>query len=89
MKPERWKQIDKLLSEALEMDLDKRAAFLDEACAGNEALRNNSIIFIPIRVSKICCAASVCQLRFFKRRDREVSGDQREIEKMREEYQAL
>src|SRR5262245_48628661 len=39
MKPERWKEIDKLLSAALELDPDKRIAFLDKAFAGDEALR--------------------------------------------------
>jgi len=39
MKPERWQQIDKLLEEALERDASDRAAFLDQACAGDEALR--------------------------------------------------
>lgn len=39
MKPERWKQIDELLSAALEIDLGKRAPFLEEACAGDEDLR--------------------------------------------------
>ena len=39
MKPERWQQIDKLLEEALERDASDRAAFLDQACAGDGALR--------------------------------------------------
>ena len=39
MNPERWKQIDELLDVALELEPDKRAAFLDDACAGNEILR--------------------------------------------------
>src|SRR5215475_7766131 len=39
MKRERWKQIDLLLDAALELPPDKRAAFLDEACAGDEELR--------------------------------------------------
>ncbi len=38
MTPERWQQIDKLLEEALELEASKRAAFLDQACAGDEAL---------------------------------------------------
>ena len=41
MKPERWHQIDRLLEEALERDASDRAAFLDRACAGDEALRRN------------------------------------------------
>src|SRR5262245_44574849 len=39
MKQERWRQIDELLDAALERDPKERAAFLDEACAGDEALR--------------------------------------------------
>lgn len=39
IKPERWNQVDRLLDVALELSLEKRAAFLDEACAGDEELR--------------------------------------------------
>ena len=39
MNPERWKQIDELLSSALDLDPDKRTAFLDTACVGDEELR--------------------------------------------------
>ncbi|HSE39719.1 MAG TPA: serine/threonine-protein kinase, partial [Acidobacteriota bacterium] len=39
MNPERWKQVDKVLSAALDLDTDKRAAYLNEVCAGDEALR--------------------------------------------------
>jgi serine/threonine protein kinase/Tfp pilus assembly protein PilF len=39
MKPERWNQIERLLDAALELPPDKRAAFLDEACAGDAELR--------------------------------------------------
>src|SRR5262245_38329065 len=39
MKPERWQHIDKLLGEALELEAGQRAAFLDQACAGDEELR--------------------------------------------------
>jgi serine/threonine protein kinase len=39
MNPERWKQIDELLSAVLDLDFEKRAAFLDEACVGDEQLR--------------------------------------------------
>jgi Tol biopolymer transport system component len=39
MEPERWQQIDKLLGEALELEVSRRAAFLDQACAGDEELR--------------------------------------------------
>jgi eukaryotic-like serine/threonine-protein kinase len=39
MTPERWQQIDKVLQAALERSEDQRPGFLDEACAGDEALR--------------------------------------------------
>ena len=40
MKPERWRQIDALLGEALELESSRRDDFLNEACAGDEELRN-------------------------------------------------
>ena len=40
MTPERWKQIDDWAQDALERGGDQRASFLDEACAGDEALRH-------------------------------------------------
>ncbi|HJS24200.1 MAG TPA: protein kinase [Pyrinomonadaceae bacterium] len=39
MTPERWQQIKALLDSALERDLHEQTAFLDEACAGDTALR--------------------------------------------------
>jgi tetratricopeptide (TPR) repeat protein/predicted Ser/Thr protein kinase len=39
MKPERWQQIERLYHTALEWEPGARAAFLDGACAGDEALR--------------------------------------------------
>ncbi|HKQ76943.1 MAG TPA: protein kinase [Blastocatellia bacterium] len=39
MTPERWKQIDQLLQEALEREPPDRAAFLAEACDGDDELR--------------------------------------------------
>src|SRR5262245_11717017 len=39
MKPERWKQIERLYHAALERESDKRAAFLAEACPGDSDLR--------------------------------------------------
>ena len=39
MEPERWQEIDQLLEAALEQEESQRAAFLEEACAGDETLR--------------------------------------------------
>jgi len=39
MQPERWQQTDKLLEAALDLRPEERAAFLIEACAGDESLR--------------------------------------------------
>jgi hypothetical protein len=39
MNPDRWRQIEELYQAALERDAIERAAFLDEACAGDEELR--------------------------------------------------
>ena len=39
MTPERWRQIERLLQEALERDPDERAGFLERACAGDPSLR--------------------------------------------------
>ncbi len=41
MKPERWRQMEEVYHAALERDADERASFLDEACAGDEALRRD------------------------------------------------
>src|SRR5258705_2934390 len=40
MKPEHWQQIDKLFDAALEREPEERVAFLDEACAGDDVMRN-------------------------------------------------
>ena len=39
MTPERWKQIEKIYHAALEVEPKERSAFLDQACAGDAALR--------------------------------------------------
>jgi len=35
----RWEQVEKICQEALELEESRRAAFLEEACAGDEELR--------------------------------------------------
>ncbi len=39
MKPERWRQVDQLFQSAFERAPDKRAAFISEACGGDDSLR--------------------------------------------------
>jgi hypothetical protein len=39
MKPARWKEVERLYNAAMECEPDRRAAFLDENCAGDKALR--------------------------------------------------
>jgi hypothetical protein len=39
MKPERWQEIERLYDAALELASGERAAFLEKACVGDEALR--------------------------------------------------
>ena len=39
MKAERWQQVERLYHDSLERDAHERAAFLAEACAGDEGLR--------------------------------------------------
>ena len=37
--PERWREIERLYHATLEREQGQRAAFLEEACAGDESLR--------------------------------------------------
>ncbi len=46
MEPERWRQIEQLYYAALEREPAERAAFLAEACAGDESLRREVVSFI-------------------------------------------
>jgi len=39
MTPDRWQKVSRLCREVLERTVSERAAFLDDACAGNEVLR--------------------------------------------------
>jgi len=39
MTPERWQQIEKLYHSALELDESRRKAFLDQACSGDQEVR--------------------------------------------------
>jgi serine/threonine-protein kinase len=46
MTPERWQEIEAVLQEALDRPPLERASFLDDACAGDEELKEeaNSLI---------------------------------------------
>jgi eukaryotic-like serine/threonine-protein kinase len=39
--PERWRQVDRILEEALDLPPEQRTRFIDQACDGNEALRRD------------------------------------------------
>jgi serine/threonine protein kinase len=39
MEPERWRQIEEIFQSALQVEEDQRAAFIGQACAGDEGLR--------------------------------------------------
>ena len=41
MQPERWQQIDQLFHLALEQEPGRRAVFLSQACAGDDALQSD------------------------------------------------
>lgn len=43
MSPTQWKKIDELLDTALDLPPERHAAFLDEACAGDEELRRELV----------------------------------------------
>jgi hypothetical protein len=40
MQPDRWERIQQLCQDVEELNPDDRAAFLDQACAGEESLRS-------------------------------------------------
>jgi serine/threonine protein kinase/dipeptidyl aminopeptidase/acylaminoacyl peptidase len=42
MNPERWQQIKRLYNSALELEPDRRQAFLQQACSGDESLRKET-----------------------------------------------
>ncbi|MFN2514467.1 MAG: protein kinase, partial [Pyrinomonadaceae bacterium] len=44
--PERWQQINELYHEALELDANRQATFLNQACAGDAELRDEVVSLI-------------------------------------------
>ena len=57
MSPERWRQIDGIFRSALEVPADERAAFIERACGGDEALE--ALAKVDERKSR------VVELRYF------------------------
>ena len=43
MTPERWAMVERLYHAALERDASERDRFVEEACAGNDALRREVV----------------------------------------------
>ena len=39
MRPERWQQIEELYHSCLKLEVSQRAAFVEDACQGDESLR--------------------------------------------------
>ncbi len=57
MDPERWQRVEQLCHAALEREESQRAAFLQEACAGDEALRHaKGIVHRDIKPANIFIA---------------------------------
>ena len=53
MRPERWQQIERLHHAALARDERDRAVYLREACAGDDALRQETVTWLR-HVAAIC-----------------------------------
>ena len=58
MTPERWDQVGKLYHDALELEPEQRAVFLDQACAGDASLRREveSLLAVETRVGDFIAA---------------------------------
>jgi len=48
MEPQRWHRVDRILQGALALNADERSAFVDSACEGDEALRNEVISLLSV-----------------------------------------
>jgi eukaryotic-like serine/threonine-protein kinase len=76
--PERWHEIDRIFAAALEREPATRAAFLDEACAGDEQLRKEveSLLAHDLQESLIGGQAVEEASRLLARgKTRELTGD--------------
>ncbi|MBL8186803.1 MAG: serine/threonine protein kinase, partial [Acidobacteria bacterium] len=58
MTPERWDQVGKLYHDALELEPEQRAVFLDQACAGDASLRREveSLLAVETQVGDFIAA---------------------------------
>jgi serine/threonine-protein kinase len=55
MTPERYKEVGQLYRAALEVEPERRAAFLAQACGDDEALRQEVESLLGLRRSAIIC----------------------------------
>ncbi len=78
MTPERWKQIDELAQSVLELGSDERAAFLNEACAGDDALRSE----VESQIAYQQQASKFLEVPAFKRAAELITDPQAETESM-------
>jgi eukaryotic-like serine/threonine-protein kinase len=76
MKPERWQQLDKLFHSALERAPEERAAFLDQACPGDEELRKE----VEALVAANAQAGSFIEKPALEAEARSLADEQRDAE---------
>jgi len=62
MDRERWQQVDRLFQSALSLDKRQRAVFLDQACAGDEDLRQEVESLLPNATEASFLEASAVEL---------------------------
>ena len=65
MDANRWREIERLCQAALERPENQRAAFLDQACAGDNALRDE-VKSLLAQGRKVSGRAERCQVSFFR-----------------------
>ena len=80
MTADRWQQVDKILEQALEQERDRRKSFLDEACRGDDALRQEveSLLAAHERAGSLLNSAAVGMSRgiyFFTEADEKGYAD--------------
>ena len=75
MTPDRWTRIDQLLDEAMELPIADRPAYLDQACAGDEELRQE--------VESLLAAYQQAEAKFLKAPALEMAAQQLAAQKDR------